>query len=74
MRFVIDGDELRAVYGDHLPRLGLGPLTVRRASNVEFNHVTQHWEATTPEGELIASGPSRDQVIKDEVKVIESRL
>jgi hypothetical protein len=75
MRIVIGKDgTARAVYSDQLRKLGLGPMKVTRASNVEFNEASQMWEAITPKGELIASGPDRDQVIKDEVKVIESRL
>lgn len=65
---------VRAVYSDKLSGLALGPMEVTRASNVEFNHATQEWEATTPAGELIASGVSRDAVIQQEVKVIENRL
>jgi hypothetical protein len=49
-------------------------LKVTRASNVEFNETSQEWEARTPENELIAHGPNRDAVIKEEVRVIESRL
>ena len=66
--------EVTAVYSDRLRDLHLGPMEVKRASNVEFDHQTQLWQARTPEGELIAKGPDRDQVIKDEVRVIESRL
>ncbi|NBQ70787.1 MAG: hypothetical protein EBU46_18930 [Nitrosomonadaceae bacterium] len=74
MKLVIGGGWVNAVYGDRLRDLALGPLEVTRASNVEFNHSTQQWEARTPAGELIASGPNRDAVIREEVKVIESRL
>jgi hypothetical protein len=63
-----------AVYNDKLPALALGPMEVKRASNVEFNHDAQEWEARTPAGELIARGTNRDAVIKEEVRVIESRL
>lgn len=66
--------EVRAVYSDRLPGLALGPMEMTRASNVEFNHTTQEWEAHTPEGELIAKGQNRNAVISQEVKVIESRL
>ena len=68
------GGAVRAVYSDRLSGLALGPMEVSRASNVEFNHATQEWEAHTPGGELIAQGKNRDEVIKREVAVIESRL
>ena len=74
MKLVVGGGEVRAVYGDRLRDLALGPLEVTRASNVEFNHAAQQWEAHTPAGELIAAGPNRDEVIRQEVAVIESRL
>ena len=74
MRFKIAKGTVSAVYSDLLPKLNLGNMEIKRASNVEFNTDKQEWEAHTPENELIAHGPFRDQVIKDEVKVIEARL
>jgi hypothetical protein len=75
MRAVVDPDgTIRAVYSDKIKNMNLGKLQVTRASNVEFNEAKQLWEATTPGGELIASGPDRDLVIQEEIKIIESRL
>ena len=75
MKLKIDGaGVVSAVYSDVLPKLNLGHMEVQRASNVEFNHAAQEWEARTPADELIAHGTSRDDVIKEEVRVIESRL
>jgi hypothetical protein len=75
MKLKIDGTgAVRAVYADVLPTFNLGSMEVTRASNVEFNHESQEWEARTPENELIAHGTSRDAVIQEEVRVIESRL
>jgi len=75
MRVVIDtGGVVKAVYSDRLKNMNIGPMSVTRASNVEFNEKTQLWEAITPEGELIAQGPNRDDVIQAEVAEIESRL
>jgi hypothetical protein len=73
LKIAADGS-VSAVYADVLPRLNLGPMEVKRASNVEFNHGSQEWEARTPSDELIAHGVSRDEVIREEVRVIESRL
>ena len=75
MKLCIDAaGDVNAVYSDRLTKLALGPMRVERASNVEFNHEKQVWEAKTPAGELIASGANRDEVIREEVRVIESRL
>jgi hypothetical protein len=63
-----------AVYSDILGKLRLGDMQVQRASNVEFNHASQEWEARTPGNELIAHGALRDEVIREEVRVIEARL
>jgi hypothetical protein len=68
------GGNVTAVYSDRLRSLDLGPMEVTRASNVEFDSASQQWEARTPGGELLASGPERDKVIREEVRIIESRL
>jgi len=75
MRFKINKDgSVEAVYSDKLRELKLGPMEVTRASNVEFNQTTQCWEARTVAGSLITSGSSREQVVKDEVEMLESKL
>ena len=74
---ILPDGTVRHVYSDSARRLDerLGKPVINRASNVEFNHETGNWEARIPEtNELIASGRNREQVIKDEVAVIESRL
>ena len=73
VRIDTNGD-VRAVYSDNLLNFDLGPMEVTRVSNVEFNTATQEWEAHTSKGEQIAHGPSRDEVIKQEIEVIEARL
>ena len=37
----------------------LGALEIVRASSIEFNNATQHWEIKSPEGMLLFSDPSR---------------
>ncbi len=37
----------------------LGALEIVRASSIEFNNATQHWEVKSPEGMLLFSDPSR---------------
>ncbi len=68
-----DGDVV-SVYSDKIPASKLGEATVERASNVEFNNNTKEWEAILPSGKLIAKGPSRDEVIKQEIAYLEERL
>jgi hypothetical protein len=78
MRIVIKPDgTVKTVYNDKLRPLNerLGSVSIKRASNVEFNNTTQQWEARLVEtDELIASGPNREEVIKQEIAIIESRL
>ena len=68
------GGIVHAVYSDKIRSMNLGEMEVTRASNVEFDKKSQNWKAETPQGEIIAFGPNRDDVIKEEVRVIESRL
>ena len=75
MKLVIDtAGSVRAVYSDKLKNMNLGPMQVRRASNVEFDENKQIWEARNREGELIATHANRDVVIRKEVSVLESQL
>ena len=37
----------------------LGALEIVRASSIEFNNATQHWDIKSPEGLLLFSDPSR---------------
>jgi hypothetical protein len=73
---VIDPDgRVRAVYSDKLPLRSLGPLSVERASSVEFDTVRQVWRATeVGTGRVLAEGPSRDAVIAREVETLEEHL
>lgn len=69
------GGDIKAVYNDALARMGLGPISVERASNVEFDSTTQEWVATRAIGGMeLARGPSRDEVIRQEVQVLQDEL
>jgi hypothetical protein len=46
----------------------LGPKTVKRVSNVEFDYALQCWVATDLDGKVIASHPIRSEVIAAERK------
>lgn len=37
----------------------LGVLEIVRASHIEFNHRSQEWEVTSPEGQFLFRHPSR---------------
>jgi hypothetical protein len=41
----------------------LGKKQVKRVSEVEFNHLTQQWEAVDVSGTVIATHPIRSEVI-----------
>jgi len=66
--------QVHAVYNDTLASLPLGKLQVERASNVEFNEATQEWEAKYPDGRLMHTGKSRDDVIMREVETITQEI
>lgn len=65
---------LEAVYNDFIPRLKLGPMQVTRASTVEFDEVSQQWEARDTTGMIIVSAPDRFQCLRMEQIVLERRL
>ena len=61
----------------HTERLNLdrfGRKNVQRASDVEFNHETQQWDARLNNGEVIASDASRDAVLQMEREHIDFLL
>ena len=72
-KIFINKSTVSCVYDDRFRPFfeALGVPVIQRASNVEFNHETQEWEAQLPDGQTIAKGTNRDQVITDEVKYLE---
>jgi hypothetical protein len=75
MKLVIDVDgDVHGVYSDSLSKLNLGTLHVDRASHVEFCYSSQEWLAYTDYNKIIASGKNRDDVIKEEIRIIEYDL
>ena len=71
---ILPDGSLRCVYTEEIPLEEFGPLEVSRASGVEFDPASQEWVARLPEGEEIARGKSRAEVLRKEVEVLESRL
>ena len=53
----------------------LGALTITRATDVEWNDDAQQWEAHhRASGKIIAAGPNRADVIRQEVTYLEEEL
>ena len=76
-KIVLTGQTATCVYDDRFRPLleALGPLQVRRASEVEFDQATGDWIATHLEtGQMIARGKNRAEVITAEVWWLERRM
>ncbi len=52
----------------------LGERSVRRVSNIEFNHELQLWEALDMEGNLIGTHRERDRLIEIEREYLNNKL
>lgn len=73
---------VRSVYSDVLHEMGLGPLSVVRASVIEFDEPTQEWVARRVNvvggelqlGDVIARGPNRGSVEVREREVLEAEI
>lgn len=65
--FVIHPDgNVEGLYTDLVDLAALGRLAIRRASSVEWDEARQQWVAITPEGQVIAEGPNRAEVLEAE--------
>lgn len=53
--------------------VGLGPKTVERVSDVEFDHTAQNWVARDLQGETIATDLVRSEVIRKEEQYFNAR-
>lgn len=75
-KVVLQGETAIAVWDDHWRPIyqAIGALSVRRATEVEFNNASGEWEAVHLEsGYLIARGPNRAAVIDREVTWLENQ-
>ena len=54
------GGEGRCLYTEAIDLAAIGPLRIRRATNIEFNEATQQWEVRDAGGALLHSDPSRE--------------
>lgn len=62
------------LYTEAVDLAALGPLEIRRASQVEFNPEVQAWEAVLPGGEVIARSPCRVEALARERATLQARL
>ena len=69
-----DGTTLRYLHSDVLPMDKFGRKEVDRASDVEFDAISQEWIATLMDGREIARHSIRDEVLKQERSVIDDML
>lgn len=76
-KIVLRGGDAEAVYDDRLAPLyhALGVAHIERATDVEYDPGSREWVATHRNtGTVIATGPVRSNVIKQEVDWLEERL
>jgi hypothetical protein len=72
-----DNGTATGLWGEDIPLGGLGELSVRRASTIEFNDISQEWEVrlidptTQLPGEVMFSNASRQACITWEHKYFE---
>ena len=53
----------RGFYTEEIDLTAVGPLTVERATSVEFNHAAQQWEVRDLSGQLLHQHPSRAECL-----------
>lgn len=71
-----NGKRVLSVYNDDLQKARdvLGKPDVKRASNVEWDENRELWVAKLKDtGEILAEGPNRAEVVKEEVRVLNER-
>ncbi len=66
--------EVCAMQNDDLEPSTLGHVRMPRASYVDWNDSLQRYEARTPDGTLLAHGPTYAGVVAREVAILEARL
>ena len=74
-RITIRQGVIRLLYTDTLPLERLGPITVTRASHVEFDEDRQGWTVTLADGtQLPGCWPKRSEALAAEVEAVNARL
>jgi hypothetical protein len=68
------GGEAVYVHDDRISSVMIGERTAPRVSNIKFNKEKQKWVATLLDGDIIAEGNLRNEVIAQEVKELNKRF
>jgi hypothetical protein len=63
LHFLSDGT-VCGLYSEIIDLRCLGPLTVTRASTIEFDHVSQLWQVYEVHGRCVYSAPSRNECVE----------
>lgn len=73
--FLLPNGEVSGMYSDHLRLQGLTHVrALQRESHVEFNTESQQWEARDTVGKLLVESVSRDECIREEMRILTSKL
>ena len=59
----------RGLYTEVIELGSIGPLSITRATAIEFNASTQHWEVRDPAGALLYQHPSRATCVAWELQL-----
>mgnify|MGYP007046971148 CR=1 FL=1 len=70
MKLTFDtGGTVSGLYGEEIDLRSLGPLAIRRATNIEFNDTTQQWEVRgIKDNQPLFAHPSRAACLQWEVE------
>jgi hypothetical protein len=67
--------EATAIYDDSLAFLELGMMEITRASTIEFNRATQHWEVRfTGSPKVVYESTSRSLCVQWEIETLSKQL
>ena len=71
--FLRPSGKVEGLYSDMIPEFDLGPLSVKRASNVEFSDEHQRWVIEV-DGRVIGSAVTRESALRLEAEVLNMRM
>lgn len=62
-----------ALYTETIDLGRIGPLTIKRATTIEFDNNTQYWRVKDPTGFALFNSPSRQECLTWERQYLESK-
>lgn len=68
-----DGD-VQCLYNEEIELEDLGVLSTSRASNVEFDNLSQKWKVVLTDGTYVGSWKSRSKAIEQEIAYLQRRM